>query len=87
MFYMAAYLFGNISCFLEQWSSPDFRPKFKIPIAISLVGAVATFLLMIQLNLAATLVAVIVMMAFGFGYLRKIWYLEQEMFGLVFGLQ
>ena len=22
MFYMAAYLFINLSCFLEQWSSP-----------------------------------------------------------------
>ena len=71
MFYMAAYLFINISCFLEQWSSPDFRPKFKIPIAVSLVGAIATFLLMIQLNLAATLVAVIVMMAFWFWLSKK----------------
>ena len=62
MFYMAAYLFINVSCFLEQWSSPDFRPKFKIPIWISLTGAVSTFLLMIQLNLAATLIAVIVML-------------------------
>ena len=71
MFYMAAYLFINISCFLEQWSSPDFRPKFKIPIAVSLIGAIATFLLMIQLNLAATLVAVIVMMAFWFWLSKK----------------
>jgi amino acid transporter len=62
MFYMAAYLFINVSCFLEQWSSPDFRPKFKIPIWVSLTGAVSTFLLMIQLNLAATLIAVIVML-------------------------
>ncbi len=62
MFYMAAYLFINVSCFLEQWSSPDFRPKFKIPIWISLTGAVSTFLLMIQLNLAATLIAVVVML-------------------------
>ena len=62
MFYMAAYLFINVSCFLEQWSSPDFRPKFKIPIWVSLTGAVSTFLLMIQLNLAATLLAVIVML-------------------------
>ena len=62
MFYMAAYLFINVSCFLEQWSSPDFRPKFKIPIWVSLTGAISTFLLMIQLNLAATLVAVLVML-------------------------
>ena len=39
MFYMAAYLFINISCFLEQWSSPDFRPKFKIPISHIISGS------------------------------------------------
>ena len=71
MFYMAAYLFINISCFLEQWSSPDFRPKFKIPIWISLVGAVATFLLMIQLNLAATLFAILVMLIVWFWLSKK----------------
>jgi amino acid transporter len=50
MFYMAAYLFINISCFLEQWASPDFRPKLKIPLWVSFVGAITTFLLMVQLN-------------------------------------
>lgn len=71
MFYMAAYLFINISCFLEQWSSPDFRPKFKIPIWISLVGAIATFLLMIQLNLAATLFAILIMLVVWFWLSKK----------------
>ena len=71
MFYMAAYLFINISCFLEQWSSPDFRPKFKIPIWVSLIGAIATFLLMIQLNLAATLFAVFIMMLVWFWLSKK----------------
>jgi len=71
MFYMAAYLFINLSCFLEQWSSPDFRPKFKIPLWISLLGGVATLLLMIQLNLAATLVAVLFMFIFWFWLSKK----------------
>ena len=71
MFYMAAYLFINLSCFLEQWSSPDFRPKFKIPLWISLLGAVSTLLLMIQLNLAATLVAVLFMLVFWFWLSKK----------------
>ena len=71
MFYMAAYLFINISCFLEQWSSPDFRPKFKIPIWISLLGAISTLLLMIQLNLGATLIAVLFMMVFWFWLSKK----------------
>jgi len=71
MFYMAAYLFINLSCFLEQWSSPDFRPKFKIPIWISLLGAISTLLLMIQLNLAATLIAVLLMTVFWFWLSKK----------------
>lgn len=61
MFYMAAYLFINLSCFLEQWASPDFRPSFKVHISIPLVGAIVTFLLMIQLNLVAALVSVLIM--------------------------
>ena len=71
MFYMAAYLFINLSCFLEQWSSPDFRPKFKIPLWISLLGSIATLLLMIQLNLGATLVAVLFMLIFWFWLSKK----------------
>lgn len=61
MFYMTAYLFINLSCFLEQWASPDFLPKFKIPLLVPLVGAIATFLLMIQLNLVASIVAILFM--------------------------
>ena len=71
MFYMAAYLFINISCFLEQWASPDFRPKLKIPLWVSFVGAITTFLLMVQLNLGATLVSVAVMILIFFWLTRK----------------
>ena len=71
MFYLAAYLFINISCFLEQWASPDFRPSFKIPIWISLLGAVVTFVLMIQLNLLAAVVAILVMMLIFIWLTRK----------------
>ncbi|MBS9766006.1 MAG: amino acid permease [Flavobacteriaceae bacterium] len=61
MFYMAAYMFINLTCFLEQWASPDFRPTFRIPLVVSLVGAIATFLLMIQLDIVAALLSVVVM--------------------------
>ena len=61
MFYMAAYMFINLSCFLEQWASPDFRPKFKIYLFVPLIGTIATFLLMVQLNLAAALISVAIM--------------------------
>jgi len=71
MFYMAAYLFINVSCFLEQWASPDFRPKLKIPLWVSLLGAVTTFLLMIQLNLPATLASVLLMIIIFIWLTRK----------------
>ena len=71
MFYLAAYLFINISCFLEQWASPDFRPSFKIPTWVSLLGAIVTFVLMIQLNLLAAVVAIIVMMLIFIWLTRK----------------
>ena len=61
MFYMAAYMFINLSCFLEQWASPDFRPSFKISIFIPLIGTIVTLLLMIQLNLVAALTSVAIM--------------------------
>ncbi len=70
MFYMAAYLFINVSCFLEQWASPDFRPTFRIPLFISLLGAIVTFLMMIQLDIVAALASVVVM-AFIFLWLTR----------------
>lgn len=61
MFYMAAYLFINVSCFLEQWASPDFRPTFKISMFIPLIGAIVTGVLMILLNVGATIAAIFIM--------------------------
>ena len=71
MFYLSAYLFINVSCFLEQWASPDFRPSFKIPLGVSLIGAIVTFILMIQLNLLAAVVAILVMMLIFIWLTRK----------------
>jgi amino acid transporter len=70
MFYMAAYLVINLSCFLEKWASPDFRPKFKINIFIPLLGVVTIFLLMIELNLAATLASIVIIGGI-FAYLTR----------------
>ncbi len=71
MFYMTAYLFINMSCFLEQWASPDFKPSFKISIFIPLLGAVATAILMIQLNLVAALIAIGAVILLFFYYSKK----------------
>lgn len=59
MFYLAAYGFINLACFLESWASTDFLPKFKIPKWVSLSGFFFTFIIMAYLNLIAMLVALI----------------------------
>jgi len=57
MFYLTAYGFINLTSALESWSGSDFRPQFKIPRPISILGAVATFVVMFQLDFVAMLVA------------------------------
>ena len=71
MFYLAAYMFINLSAFLEQWASPDFQPSFKINIFIPLLGAIATLLLMIQLNIAATIASVVIILLIFLWLTRK----------------
>jgi amino acid transporter len=61
MVFLATYGFLNASCFIESWASPDFRPQFKIPKVVSLVGAIVCLLIMIQLDLAAMAGATVIM--------------------------
>jgi len=51
IFFITTYGFLNISAAFERWSSADFRPDFKIPSWVSIVGALACILVMIQLDL------------------------------------
>lgn len=53
MFYLAAYGFINLTSALESWTGSDFRPSFKIPRFISVLGALATFTVMSQISLGA----------------------------------
>ena len=61
MFFLATYGFLNFSCVIENWASPDFRPDFEIPRWVSVVGAVTCGLVMIQLDLLATIGAAILL--------------------------
>ena len=61
MFFMASYGVLNLSCAVESWASPDFRPGFRIPRAVSVVGALACFVLMMQLDVLAMAGAFLVM--------------------------
>lgn len=60
MFYLAAYGFINLSFFLESWASSDFKPTFKVKKWIGLAGFIATIVVMSQLNLAAMLLAFLI---------------------------
>ncbi|MBE0646057.1 MAG: hypothetical protein IH600_18390 [Bacteroidetes bacterium] len=51
IFFITTYGFINLSCAVENWASPDFRPSFRIPTWVSVVGATASFIVMIELDL------------------------------------
>ncbi|MEZ4267629.1 MAG: hypothetical protein R3F39_14720 [Myxococcota bacterium] len=70
MFFIMTYGFLNLSCALESWASPDFRPDFRIPKWVSLLGAATCFVTMIQLDLIAMLIATVAMVG-GFVWLKR----------------
>ncbi len=61
IFFITTYCFINLSCAFEAWTSADFRPSFKTPIWVSLFGALACFIVMIELDFIATLGASVVL--------------------------
>jgi len=63
IFFITTYGFLNLSCAFEKWSSADFRPQFKTPIWVSLIGAIACFIVMFQLDPLATFGASVIMAA------------------------
>ena len=70
MFFITTYGFLNLSCAIESWASSDFRPDFKIPKLVSIIGAAACFIVMIQLDFVAMVGATIILGAL-FIYLTK----------------
>ena len=70
MFFITAYGFLNLACALESWASPDFRPDFRIPKSVSLVGAITCVVIMIQLDILAMIGASVVMGVL-FVYLKR----------------
>ncbi|MDD2550938.1 MAG: hypothetical protein PHD00_12700, partial [Bacteroidales bacterium] len=60
-FFIITYGFLNLTCAIENWAGTDFRPSFRIPGWISIIGAIACFVVMIQLDLIAMIVATIIL--------------------------
>ena len=60
MFFLATYGLINLACGLERWAaSPGFRPVFKVPASVSLLGSLACFYVMSIINLPAMLAALL----------------------------
>jgi len=55
MFYLTAYGFINLAFALEKWASTDFRPSFNISLWIGVIGFMASFLIMFQLDILSML--------------------------------
>ncbi|NQU64141.1 MAG: amino acid permease, partial [SAR324 cluster bacterium] len=70
MFFITTYGFLNMSCVIENWASPDFRPDFKIPKSVSVIGAITCLVVMIQLDLLA-MVGASVLLTSLFFYLKR----------------
>ncbi len=70
MFFITTYGFLNLSCALENLASSDFRPDFKIPAWVSIIGSLACFIVMILLDFLAMIGATIVLGGLFF-YLKR----------------
>ncbi len=70
MFFITTYGFLNLSCTIESWASSDFRPEFKIPRLVSIIGFLACFIVMIQLDFVA-LIGATVILGLVFLYLKR----------------
>jgi len=71
IFFITTYGFLNLSCAFEAWTSADFRPSFKTPVWVSLLGSAACFIVMIQLDFVATLAASVILGMLFFFLKRK----------------
>lgn len=71
MFFITTYAFLNLASAIEKWSSSDFRPAFKVPGIVSIIGALAAFIVMILLDFLAFAGAVVVMAGLFFYLKRK----------------
>ena len=61
MFFITTYGFLNLSAASESWVSPDFRPEFRVPKVVPIIGSIACFVVMIQLDILAMIGSTLVL--------------------------
>jgi amino acid transporter len=70
MFYLTSYGFINLAFYLESWASTDFRPSFRVNKYIGLIGFIAAFGVMFQLDFLAMIAALVIVGGIYF-YLKR----------------
>lgn len=71
MFYLASYGFINIAFTLESWASTDFRPSFRVPKIVGIIGFTACFGVMFKLDMVSMFIALIIMGSIYFILMRR----------------
>jgi len=71
MFYIAAYGFINLAYALESWASSDFRPNFRIPKWVGIIGFIFCFGVMFKLDTVAMVMAIVIMFGIYFFLTKK----------------
>lgn len=61
IFFISTYGLINFSYAVELWASSDFRPSFKVPLWVGVVGAISSAIIMFELDVLAFAVATIVL--------------------------
>jgi len=61
MFFITTYGFLNLTAAIESRVSPDFRPSFRVPPWVGLVGGTACFVVMIELDFPAMVGATVLL--------------------------
>jgi len=60
MFYLTSYGFINLAYVLESWANTDFRPSFRVPIVVGIVGFVAAFTVMLRIDMISMIAAFLI---------------------------
>jgi amino acid transporter len=72
MFFLATYGMTCLASCLAEWShTPSYRPTFRVPPIITLLGGIGCFYMMSLINLLAMLAAMIIIAFVYFGLQRK----------------
>ena len=72
MFFLTTYLVLNVAAGIETFlQSPSFRPAFRVPWFISLLGAIGCLAVMFLINPVATVVAAVIVLAIFFWLERR----------------